>query len=104
MGTREARVLRSVAAAVTAGGGNPVSWDAEAVEYITAKGRHAVSEGKARAKVLVVIKLVGEESLAYLEVVGANPGISSETSSVSTLLDLMCRKMDPKVVTRYCKE
>ena len=104
VGTHEARVLRSVEAAVTAGGGNPAGWDAEAVEYITAKGRHAELEGKTRAKVLAVIKLVGEESLAYLEVFGANPGISSETSSVCTLLDLMCGKMDPKVVTRYCKE
>ena len=97
-------MLRSVAASVVPGPdpglGNP---EVEVVLAFSVRLRHKASEEKARQRVYKLVTKVGVDARVYREVSEQLvPGFKDST--VQTMLDLLCGKMDPRVITTYCKE
>ena len=98
------KVLSAVAASVSDAGRGVKQCDFSIVQAFSMKGKHRASEAKARKKVLSLLRMVGVDSLVFAEVLGSRPDVLEAEPNTQTMLDLLCGKMDPKVVARYSKE
>ena len=97
-------LLAAVAASVSEGGHGVEQCDFHIVEAVSMRSKHRASEAKAKRKVLSLLRLVGKDSLVFAEVLGSRSDVSEAEPNTATMLDLLCGKMDPKVVARYAKE
>ena len=98
------KLLDAVAASVSEGGHGVPQCDFRIVEAVSMRSKHRASEAKTKRKVLSLLRLVGKDSLVFAEVLGSRSDVSEAEPNTATMLDLLCGKMDPKVVARYAKE
>ena len=75
----------------------------EVAEAPTAQAIQMISATKARVLVIELIKTLGPVSSAYQEVFGT-PDTPVSDEVVQTMLDMVCHKLEPKVLKQYYRE